>query len=220
MTSGAKTSRPERRPALLKLLKLLKLLALPALLLGGAPAPLRAQGLELATLMQRLAQRKSGQARFTEERTVSGIDGTLHSSGTLSFSAPDRFERRNLQPVQETMLIQGRTLVLRRGTRTRQMDVDAVPELGALLEALRGTLTGDAARLQQHFRTQLTGTDAKWVLLLEPLDARLRQQLAQIEVVGRAIDVHSIALQMRGGDRSLMLLEPMADVAETIDAKR
>ncbi|HNT38101.1 MAG TPA: outer membrane lipoprotein carrier protein LolA [Rubrivivax sp.] len=189
-------------------------------LASGTAMPLHAQSLDLEALMRRMAARKSGQARFTEERVVGGIDGPLRSSGTLSFAAPDRFERRNLQPVQETMLIQGRTLVLRRGTRTRQMDVDAVPELGALLEALRGTLTGDAARLQQHFRTQLTGTDAKWVLLLEPLDARLRQQLAQIEVVGRAIDVHSIALQMRGGDRSLMLLEPMADVAETIDAKR
>ncbi|MCZ2440053.1 MAG: outer membrane lipoprotein carrier protein LolA [Burkholderiales bacterium] len=189
-------------------------------LASGTAMPLHAQSLDLEALMRRMAARKSGQARFTEERVVGGIDGPLRSSGTLSFAAPDRFERRNLQPVQETMLIQGRTLVLRRGTRTRQMDVDAVPELGALLEALRGTLTGDAARLQQHFRTQLTGTDAKWVLLLEPLDARLRQQLAQIEVVGRAIDVHSIALQMRGGDRSLMLLEPMADAAETIDAKR
>lgn len=182
------------------------------LALGGA-APLRAQTFDLKTLMQRMAQRKAGTARFTEERVVGGIDGPLRSSGTLSFSAPDRFERQNLHPVKETLQIQGRTLLLRRGGRTRQMDVDAVPELGALLEALRGTLTGDAALLQKHFRTQLSGGEAKWVLLLEPLDARLAQQLAQIEVVGRGSDVHSIALQMRGGDRSLMLLEPMSTAA-------
>ncbi|MBL8333091.1 MAG: outer membrane lipoprotein carrier protein LolA, partial [Rubrivivax sp.] len=76
MTSG---SRIDRRAA--------------AALLLALPAALRAQGLELATLMRRMAQRPSGQARFSEERTVSGIDGPLRSSGTLTFTAPDRFAR-------------------------------------------------------------------------------------------------------------------------------
>ncbi|ODU10676.1 MAG: hypothetical protein ABS84_01445 [Rubrivivax sp. SCN 71-131] len=189
-------------------------------LVFGAALPLHARAraqaveLDLKTLMQRMAQRKSGRARFTEERFVSGIDSPLLASGTLSFDAPDHFERQTLQPLKETLQIQGRTLLLRRSGRTRQMDMDAIPELGALLEALRGTLTGDAALLQKHFRTRLSGTDAKWVLLLLPRDARLQQQLSQIEIVGRAIDVHSIELQMRGGDRSLMLLEPMAAAAE------
>jgi hypothetical protein len=188
-------ARPDRRA-------LLALLAATAL-------PLHAQALDLKTLMQRLAQRKSGEARFTEERIVSGIDSPLTASGTLSFVAPDRFARHTLHPVKESMEVQGRTLLLKRAGRTRQMEMDALPEVGALLEAMRGTLTGDAALLQKHFRTELTGSDAKWVLLLKPLDERLARQVMQIEVVGQAADVRSIALQLTGGDRSLMLLEPV-----------
>lgn len=177
--------------------------------IGACGWSARAQTMDLRTLMQRMAQRKAGEARFTEERIVSGIDSPLTASGTLSFSAPDRFARHTLHPLKESMEVQGRTLVLRRGGRTRQLEMDTVPEIGALLEALRGTLTGDAALLRKHFRTELTGSDAQWVLLLEPLDERLARQVMQIEVVGQATDVRSIALQLTGGDRSLMLLEPV-----------
>lgn len=182
--------------------------AIASLLVVGF-GPAHAQAFDLKALMQRMAQRPAGEARFTEERIVSGVDMPLTASGSLSFSAPDRFARHTLHPVKESMEVQGRTLILRRGGRTRQMDMDAMPEVGALLEAMRGTLTGDAALLQKHFRTALSGDEAKWVLLLKPLDARLARQVDQIEVVGQAADVRSIALQLSGGDRSLMLLEPV-----------
>lgn len=197
MTSGAKMPRPDTTRR-----------ALAALLLLGT-APLQAQTLDLAALMQRMAQRKSGEARFTEERTVKGIDGPLTSSGTLSFTAPDRFARHTLHPTRESMEVIGRTLVLKRGNRTRQMEMDVVPEVGALLEAMRATLTGDVAVLQKHFSTQLSGNDAKWVLVLKPRDERLARQVQQIELVGQAADLRSIELQLTGGDRSLMLLEPV-----------
>lgn len=183
--------------------------ALLAATLALLAAPLHAQAFDLKTLMQRMAQRQAGEARFTEERIVSGIDSPLTASGTLSFSAPDRFARHTLHPVKESMEVQGRTLLLRRAGRTRQMEMDALPEVGALLEAMRGTLTGDTALLQKHFRTELTGSDARWILRLKPLDERLARQVLQIEVVGQAADVRSIALQLAGGDRSLMLLEPV-----------
>ncbi|MEN9629430.1 MAG: hypothetical protein RJA10_2657 [Pseudomonadota bacterium] len=180
-----------------------------ALLLALGATPLQAQALDLKSLMQRMAQRKAGEARFTEERIVKGIDGPLTSSGTLSFSAPDRFARHTLHPTKESMEVQGRTLLLKRGNRTRQMEMDTVPEVGALLDAMRATLTGDAAQLQRHFGTELTGTDAKWVLRLKPRDERLARQVQQIELVGQAADLRSIELQLAGGDRSLMLLEPV-----------
>lgn len=184
------------------------------LLLALALAPLspaRAQALDLKTLMQRMARRKGGEARFTEERSVGGLDGPLYASGTLSFSAPDRFVRQTLQPTRETLELDGRTLRLVRGGRTRQMDLDGVPELAALLEAMRGTLTGDITLLQRHFRTTLSGSDAKWVLVLEPLDDRLARQLMLIEIVGQGADVRSVLLQLQGGDRSLMLIEPLVE---------
>ncbi len=173
----------------------------------AAPAP--APALTLDGLMQRLARRPSGEARFSEERSVSGIDGPLLSTGMLRYAAPDRFQRQTLTPTRETMELQGRTLTLRRGNRTRTLDMDAVPEVAALLDAMRGTLTGDSALLGRHFRSALSGNDAKWVLVLTPVDERLGRSVQRIEIVGQADEVRSVELRLPGGDRSLMLLEPI-----------
>lgn len=178
--------------------------------LPGLATSLHAQpALDLKTLMQRMAQRKSAEARFTEERSVAGLDGPLQSSGTLSFSAPDRFVRRTLLPRPETLALEGNMLRMERGGRTRQMTLDTVPEVAALLEAMRGTLTGDLALLNKHFRTALTGNDAQWVLALTPLDDRLARQVRSVELVGQAADLRSIELRLASGDRSLMLLDPL-----------
>lgn len=165
---------------------------------------------DLDALMALLAQRKSGEARFTEERTVSTLDSTLQASGRLSFRAPDQFARYTEEPRPESMEVQGNSVVLKRGTRTRTLVLDTIPELAALADAMRGTLSGDAQALRKHFRTTVSGGPAKWVLLLKPADARLARSVSQIEIAGSRTDVRSVDLRLAGGDRSLMLVTPLA----------
>jgi hypothetical protein len=189
-------------------------------LLAIAPAALQAQPkpFDLAALMAVLAQRKGGEARFTEERTVSTFDNPLRASGRLSFQAPDRFARYTEEPTTESMEVQGNQVLLKRGSRTRQMALDAVPELAALADAMRGTLNGDAAALQRHFKAQVSGNAARWVLLLTPLDLRLARSVQQLEIAGLGPDVRSVDLRLVGGDRSLMLVEPLAAPAPAAPA--
>lgn len=163
----------------------------------------------LPDLMGLLAQHRSGEARFTEQREVANLDAPLTSSGTLSFEAPDRFERRTLQPRVETMAVQGNTLTLTRGGKSRQFTLDAAPEAVAIVEAVRGTLTGNAASLQRHFRTRLTGEAGQWSLLLEPLDTRLAHQVREIRLDGQRGDLRGVTVEMRDGDRSVMQVEPL-----------
>lgn len=178
------------------------------LLLAGLASPAWA-AFDLSALMALLAQRKSGEARFTEERSVSSLDTTLRASGRLTFNAPDRFARFTEEPRVESMEVQGNSVVLKRGTRTRQMVLDAIPELSALADAMRGTLNGDAQALQKHFRVEVSGGPTKWVLLLVPVDTQLARNVQQLEIAGYGADVRSIDLRLAGGDRSLMLVTPL-----------
>jgi hypothetical protein len=207
MTTGTKTLRPEadRRTFLAIALGLLTL-GPAAALAQTSPATF-----DLGRLMAVLAQRKSGEARFTEERTVDSLDYPLRASGRLTFQAPDRFARFTEEPTTESMEVQGNQVLLKRGKRTRQMTLDAMPEVAALAEAMRGTLSGDAAALQRHFRTQVSGDAARWVLRLTPLDIRLARTVQQLEIAGLGSDVRSLDLRLVGGDRSLMLVEPVAE---------
>lgn len=217
MTSGARTD------AVGAAIGRRRIVAAAALaLLGGAALPAAAQGaggFDLDALMALLARRRNGEARFTEERTVAGFEGPLRASGTLSFTAPDRFARTTLEPYRERMEVAGNQLRLERGGRVRQMSLDAVPELAALVEGLRGTLTGNAALLRRHFDVRLTGQARLWTLTLTPLDRNLAAQVRSLQIVGTAGELRTVELQLSGSDRSLMTIEPLAHDASAAPAR-
>ena len=185
--------------------KLIELAAAALVLAASAPA----WAINLTEVTALLAQNKSGEARFTEERYVTGFDGPLRAAGTLSFQAPDRFTRTTTEPRDEAMEVQGNSLVLKRGGRTRQMTVDAIPEVATLIEAVRGTLTGNAVLLDRLFKTQVEGNAARWTLTLVPRDARLATQVRELKITGLLGDMRSVELWLAGGDRSVMAIEPL-----------
>jgi outer membrane lipoprotein-sorting protein len=160
-------------------------------------------------LMGTLAQRRSGEAKFVEQRFVSVLDQTLTYTGTLSFSAPDRLARHTLTPRPESFVVEGNQLTLQRGERVRRVALDSVPELAAMVEAMRGTLAGDGAALQRHFKPSVEGAAARWTLTLVPLDFRLLGVVRQLRIDGHQSDVRVVELQLADGDRSVMTIEPV-----------
>lgn len=169
--------------------------------------PTFAAGFDLPALAALLSQRKSAEAHFTEERFVSGFSDPLRASGTLTFNAPDKFARHTIEPRAESMVVEGNTVTLKRSGRSRQMALDAVPELTALIEAVRGTLNGDAATLQKYFTTRVEGAPAQWTLTLTPRDGTLAKQVREIKIVGQTSALRSVELWLSGGDRSLMSID-------------
>ena len=164
---------------------------------------------DLPELMNLLAQDKSGDARFTEERFVRGLEGPLHASGVLTFRPPDRMTRRTLSPRAETMEVDGNTLTLSRGGRTRTMTLDSMPELLGMVEAMRSTLNGNASMLERYFRIAISGARDSWTLDLEPIDERLAAQVRTVRMSGRGGEVLGVEMEFVGGDRSIMNITPV-----------
>lgn len=174
------------------------------LLCAAAPA----WAFDFNELMGLLARQKQGEATFTEQRYVRGVDGPLAASGTLSFTAPDQLVRRTLTPRPETMAVDGNNLVLSRSGRTRNMTLDSVPEIQGLVEAMRATLAGNPQVLQRYFTPTVTGNAGAWALDLAPLDSRLSSQIAALRLSGKAGEVLGVEMEFRGGDRSIMTISP------------
>ena len=169
----------------------------------------RAAGFDLPALMQQLAQVHAGVANFVEDRQVAQLDQSMRSSGRLSFSAPDTFERETLRPRPERLAVVGNQLTITRGGRTRTALLDSVPEAAVIVEAVRGTLTGNAATLQRLFDTSVAGSPDDWQLDLLPREARMRAQVASIRVTGRGAAVREVRITMADGDTSVMHIEPV-----------
>lgn len=194
-------------------------IALLASLALLATSPVRAAGFDLPQLMQALGKVPAGEATFTEKRHVRELDQVLESSGRLSFTAPEVFVRETLKPRNEKLAVNGNTLVMSRGSRSRTVQLDAVPEAQVMVEAIRGTLTGNREVLERHFSVQLAGTLARWTLELAPKDRRLREQVSSIRVSGRDALLDEVHIDLPGGDRSVMTITTLAPASPPPAAK-
>jgi len=175
-----------------------------------APRDARAEAFDLAALMSLLGRVKSGEATFVETRRIEMLDRTLQSSGRLSFKAPDSFVRETLKPSHEKLAVDGNTLTMSMGQRSRTMQLDASPEAAVIVEAIRGTLTGNRATLERLFETTVSGDAHAWTLKLVPRDLRLRGQVSAVQVSGREGTAREVQVQLADGDRSVMTIEPVA----------
>ena len=185
-------------------------LALLLAALAGFAGPARAQaGFDLGQLMRTLAQVKAGEATFTETRTVAMLERTLESSGRLSFAAPDTFVRETLRPRREKVAVVGNTVTMSIGTRSRTVPLDSVPEAAVIMEAIRGTLTGNRDAIERHFAPAVSGTPQRWLLELKPLEPRLRELVIAVRVSGEKALVREVTVAMADGDRSVMTIDPI-----------
>lgn len=168
-----------------------------------------AQALDLAGLMQRLGQTKSGEATFTEKRHISLLDQTLESHGTLSFTSPDVFVRETLKPRRDRIAISGNTLTLTQGDRTRTLALDSAPSAAVIVNAIRGTLTGNRDALERTFAARVSGDAKLWFLELVPREAQLRSQVISVRLAGQGGVVREVVVALPDGDRSVMSIDPM-----------
>jgi outer membrane lipoprotein-sorting protein len=198
---------PERRGTLTVALGALSLLLASALAGGVAAA---APGFDLEALTSLLARVKSGEATFVETRRIEMLDRTLSSSGRLTFKAPDIFVRETLKPRHEKLAVEGNTLTMSLGERSRTMQLDASPEAAVIVEAIRGTLTGNRAALERLFETRVSGDARQWSLELVPRDLRLRGQVASVRVSGRESMAREVRILLADGDHSVMTIEPVS----------
>lgn len=164
---------------------------------------------DLNALMGELGKHRNRQARFVEKRFVKKLEQPLVSEGTLSFVAPDHFERITLTPPTESIVIDGNQLLLKRGGRSRRLTLDASPESTAIIQAIRGTLSGDAPSLRNAFATQLEGTPEQWTLTLKPTEAQVAAHIARIDIGGRHDQIRRVEVQLANGDRSVMDIIPL-----------
>ena len=180
-----------------------------AALAVAAPAGAQA-AFALPQLMALLATVKSGEATFTEKRSVTMLDRVLESSGRLSFEAPDTFVRETLKPRQEKVAVVGNTVTMSQGSRSRTVPLDSIAEAAVIIEAIRGTLTGNRDSLDRHFDATVSGDAARWSLELKPRAPRLRELVVAIRVSGLQALVREVSVVMADGDRSVMTIEPLA----------
>lgn len=161
----------------------------------------------LSDLMRLLAQQKSGKASFIEKKYIAILDKPLESSGELSFDAPDRLEKRTIKPRPEAMLLDGDQLTVtmfeKRPVNLRLQDH---PEVSALVESIRATLSGNQAALEKNYFIDFTGAQGKWQLTLTPVQKAVAKVVRLVHIDGAQASIKTITFDQADGDRIEMTI--------------
>jgi hypothetical protein len=174
-------------------------LSLPSIAAHGA-----ADGLD--EVMHLLAARHHGETSFVEQQFLSILKRPVESSGELIYDAPDRLEKRTLEPHSESLVLAGDVLTVQRGHRSHVLDLKSYPQILPFIDSIRATLAGDRGALERTFRLEFSGSLARWTLVLVPLDAQAAKTVSQVQIDGAGDDLVKVEIRQTDGDRSLMTL--------------
>jgi hypothetical protein len=88
------------------------------------------------------------------------------------------------------------------------IDLSGQPMVRAFVDAIRGTLSGDAALLSRWYRIDFAGTLGSWRLTLTPALPGVAALVRQIIIEGAGAAVHAVRTIQANGDESRMTLTP------------
>jgi outer membrane lipoprotein-sorting protein len=162
---------------------------------------------KLPDLMQLLSQQKTGKASFVEKKYIAMLDKPVESSGELSFTAPDRLEKRTIKPRLESLVLDGdRLSVEQAGKRSFTVSLQEHPEIASFVESIRATLAGDRQALERYYALDLTGSAEKWQLMLTPTQASMAKIVQRVRIQGAQTNLKTIEFEQADGDRSEMVI--------------
>jgi hypothetical protein len=175
---------------------------------------------DLPSLLARVARPSRAAIRFVEVRYSHLLKAPLAVAGTLERGQDGTLVRRVESPYRETSIVRGRDVViLRDGSRTRQIPLDRAPELQGLISSIDAMLRGDVAQLDRSFNSTLEGSPDRWRVRLVPHDERLRRRLSDVSVYGSGDIARCFALNQPTGDASIIALDASTE-ADVPHARR
>lgn len=176
-------------------------------MLAAVAAAAIAADITLGELMHGLAAHRPGRARFTERKFIAILDAPVVSTGELSFTPPDRLERKTLTPKPESLVVEKGMLTLERGDRRITMRLADYPQIAPIVDALRGMPAGDREALEKAYRLEAHGTRERWTLVMLPSDPKVAELVQRIDVSGTRDRVRAIEIRQTDGDRSVMTID-------------
>jgi Outer membrane lipoprotein carrier protein LolA-like len=166
----------------------------------------------LTEVMGKLSSVKSAKAEFTETRYLKLLVTPVQSSGVLTYTAPDRFEKLTLKPIEEKMTIAKHLVTLEEPSKGRKNTItpNSFPALSALIDALRGALSGNANLLTETFKIKIEGSLGLWKLTLIPKESVQYGYIHKITISGKQDAIELMEVLQADGDRSMLSLKRVA----------
>lgn len=162
---------------------------------AAAPATVEA-------LMEGMARAKGVLAEFAETKELALLSAPIESRGVLHFIPPDRMVRRTLEPVESSLVVDGKRVLFRDASGAAPVDLSGDPSAREFVDNFTTIFRGDLAALRAKYDVRFESEPPRWRLVLEPKDAVLRRFVASVTLAGEGETMREMVLLERDGDRT------------------
>jgi hypothetical protein len=157
--------------------------------------------------MQMLAQVQESRASFDEVRVLAMLTRPLRTTGRLYYRRPAHLEKITLEPRAESLVVDGDRLTLTEPNEApRVIELDSEPPVRALVDAIRGTLSGDLASLRRSYAITMEGGVPDWRLTLVPTDPAVARLVAHTTIEGAGTALRLVQTAQANGDETRMTI--------------
>ena len=166
-------------------------------------------GFTLEQLTESLALHPIHHVQFEEIYVSHFLTTPIKKKGSLSYTAPSRFEKHIVSPTEESFVINEDTVRYNNVTQgiNQTLSLQDIPALQVLITGLRSIFSGDLNTLRRYYQPELNGTHHHWVLTLFPLDEEIQESVYLIRLKGIKIQIKEIEIRESNGDHSTLFLK-------------
>jgi outer membrane lipoprotein-sorting protein len=166
----------------------------------------------ITQLMASLAKVRNVKTTFSETKTMHMLSEPLHSSGTLTYKAPDYLEKRVTAPQLSYFIVDGDKVTIgSTDKQERHVILFQFPALEAFIAALRGTLAGDIKTLKEYYEVDFKGDAEHWTLQLVPKESEMQLYVKNIRITGSGGQIAQIHTLEPNNDSSIMTIQRPSD---------
>ena len=153
----------------------------------------------LDELMQTLSEVNSLKAEFEEVKTLSIFSSDVTVKGWLIYTKPNYIERQIVAPHNELTIIEDDEIRIEHeagkendNIREQRLSIDVHPAVRTLIESIRATFAGDLNVLERYYTLHFSGSKDNWLLMLEPIDEKVKEHIRQVKISGSDKQVKKI----------------------------
>jgi hypothetical protein len=161
--------------------------------------------------MRMLAQVPESRADFEEIRVLAMLTRPLRATGRLFYRRPAYLEKITLEPQAESLVVDGNgnhLTLTEPNEAPRVIDLNGEPAVRALVDAIRGTLSGDLTALRRSYAVTMERRVPDWRLTLVPTDAAVARLVAHTMMEGAGTRLRAVQTKQANGDEMRMTISP------------
>lgn len=150
--------------------------------------------------MTEFSEMSSSRVSFSDSWNASYLKKPIVTRGKLIYIENKRLTKLITFPEKIEQTIIGNKLIIKRGGKTKTIDLRKNEKLATSIYALQYILDGNIEKIQSHFEVSYKESESSWELKIIPISKKSRKEIKSIRITGVGTQISVILISYDNGN--------------------